>query len=133
MCQLFVTIIARDMQNLRQIMHISPKTEHNLTRSFAMDNHRSQLLRCGFYLRIVKVVIVAERIHVNESKNHFQRNVTPGHSCQFKFHSASHDVSAIRKSTRVGVSICKQVCHPFTPLIRDVFLWIHMDQLMHSD
>ena len=35
------TIIARDMQNLRQIMHISPETQHNLTGFFATDNHRS--------------------------------------------------------------------------------------------
>ena len=57
------------MQNLREIMHISLGTQHNLTGSFATDNHRSQLLRCEFYLRIVKVVIVAERIRVNKSKN----------------------------------------------------------------
>ena len=63
------TIIARDMQNLRQIMHISPEAQHNLIGSFATDNHRCHLLWCKFYLRIVKVVIVAEQICVNESKN----------------------------------------------------------------
>ena len=66
---LVITIIAKDMQNVRQIMHISPETQHNLTGSFATDNHRSQLLRCEFYLRIVKVVVVAERIRVNKFKN----------------------------------------------------------------
>ena len=51
-----VTIIARDMQNLRQIAHISPENQWNSIVSFAMDNHRSQIPRYEFYFGIVNVV-----------------------------------------------------------------------------
>jgi len=64
-----VTIVARVMQNLGQIANISPENQRNLIESFAMDNHRSSVLRYKFYLGIINVVEVAERIRVDEPKN----------------------------------------------------------------
>jgi hypothetical protein len=49
------------------------------------------MLRYEFYLGIVNVVEVTERIRVDNTKTRdLQRNVTGGHGCRFKFRSAFH-------------------------------------------
>jgi len=73
------------MQNTRQITHICPENQQNFIRSFAMDNHRSQVLVYEFYLGIVAA-------STNPKTRDLQRNVTGGHRCRFQFRSATEDM-----------------------------------------